>query len=104
VCPDGWHLPSKSEFETLLNKYGGKGKQAYTALKSGGSSNFLALFGGHRGSGGTFYSLGEGASFWSSSEGNSGNAWSLGVRSYYRKATMHSYFKIVGRSVRCVED
>ncbi len=45
VCPAGWHLPSKSEFETLLSNVGGSGSNAYYALKDCGSSGFNALFG-----------------------------------------------------------
>ena len=45
VCPAGWHLPSKAEFETLLSNVGGSGSNAYYALKDCGSSGFNALFG-----------------------------------------------------------
>jgi uncharacterized protein (TIGR02145 family) len=38
VCPDGWHLPSKSEMETLFNYFGGDKYLAYTGLIDGGSS------------------------------------------------------------------
>jgi hypothetical protein len=48
ACPAGWHLPSKSEFETLLNNVGGAGSAAYNSLKQGGNSGFSAPFGGWR--------------------------------------------------------
>ena len=31
-APKGWHLPSKEEFETLLNSLGGSGSAAYTNI------------------------------------------------------------------------
>ncbi|MGC9331665.1 MAG: FISUMP domain-containing protein [Bacteroidales bacterium] len=58
VCPDGWHLPSKSEFETLLDNFEGK-KDAYNALIPSGSSGFYALFGGWRNYDGYFDYVGE---------------------------------------------
>jgi len=104
VCPDGWHLPSKSEFETLLNRYGGEGEQAYTALIRGGSSGFSALFGGSRSSDGTFSYLGNYGYFWSSSENNSRSAWTLGVSSYGKRAYVSYGYKSWGFSVRCLQD
>ena len=104
VCPDGWHLPSKSEFETLLNRYGGEGEQAYTALIRGGSSGFSALFGGGRYYGGRFSYLGYHGYFWSSSEGNSRNAWRLRVSSYLKEARMYYGSKSWGFYVRCLQD
>ncbi len=46
ICPTGWHLPDKEEFETLLQNIGGNSKNAYNALLPGGNSGFSALFGG----------------------------------------------------------
>ncbi len=104
VCPDGWHLPSKSEFETLLDRYGGKGEQAYNALKRGGSSGISVLLGGSRGSNGRFYYLGARGSFWSSSGYTSKCAWYLRIRSSSKVATMYYRDESAGRSVRCLQD
>jgi uncharacterized protein (TIGR02145 family) len=104
ACPDGWHLPSKSEFETLLSRYGGEGEQAYTALISGGSSGFSALLGGFRYGIGKFSSLGRFGIFWSSSEGFSVRAWRLSMRSFSKSASVGRYDKSWGFSVRCLQD
>jgi len=40
VCPNGWHLPSKEEFEKLLNAFEGKSRSTYKSLVNG---NFDAL-------------------------------------------------------------
>ncbi len=60
VCPAGWKLPSKSDFETLLLNASGrrKGTKAYNALKDSGNSGFNALFGGWRSSDGDFSYIG----------------------------------------------
>lgn len=59
ICPEGWHLPTDAEFETLISAVGGNetviptgGTSAYKALRStrrGGtnSSGFNALGGGY---------------------------------------------------------
>ncbi|MDQ3348562.1 MAG: hypothetical protein M3545_11400, partial [Acidobacteriota bacterium] len=50
---DGWRLPTDDEWRQLAKHYGGvgndspdKGKAAYTALLSGGTSGFNAVLGG----------------------------------------------------------
>jgi uncharacterized protein (TIGR02145 family) len=54
VCPIGWRLPSKSDFETLLANVGDSANNAFYSLKDGGSSNFSALPGGYRYKSGRF--------------------------------------------------
>lgn len=46
VCPEGWHLPSKSDFDKLLSNVGDNESSRIKRLKKGGSSGFNALFGG----------------------------------------------------------
>jgi uncharacterized protein (TIGR02145 family) len=107
VCPSGWHLPSKSEFETLLNNYGGsKGyNENYRALKQGGSSGFSASFGGWRGYNGNYNLIGEYGDFWSSSARGDAHAWLLGINSEFKKAYIgYSYNLSWGLSVRCLQD
>jgi len=84
VCPTGWHLPNKEEFETLLNNCGGSGKEAYKALFPGGSSGFSARFGGYGTYYSGFYEIGERADFWSSS--------SEEARSYEEEETGELYY------------
>jgi len=47
VCPNGWHLPTNNEFDTLISHVGNYGAKGYNALKDGGSSGFAALLGGY---------------------------------------------------------
>jgi uncharacterized protein (TIGR02145 family) len=104
VCPSGWRLPSKSDFETLLNNVGGSGGSAYQALIPSGSSGFSAPFGGSRGSNGSFDTIGKYAFFWSSSPINDEFAWHLFIISFNSKANVSYYSKSFGFSVRCLQD
>jgi uncharacterized protein (TIGR02145 family) len=61
VCPTGWHLPSKSEFDQLINYLGGM-TIAYTKLLQGGTSGFNAVSGGMHDYDGNFAV--NGAFFW----------------------------------------
>jgi uncharacterized protein (TIGR02145 family) len=64
ACPVGWHLPSKTEFDTLLQKVGnGDREKAYYALIPGGNSGFNALFYSIR-----YGDKSESGFFWSSTE------------------------------------
>jgi len=104
VAPYGWHLPSKSEWESLLRNCGGEGANAYNQMIPGGSSGFTALFGGYRFDNGNFSLIGNYAGFWSSSEDSKGNAWECSVDSGYKKAGLDGSNEGSGYSVRCVKD
>jgi uncharacterized protein (TIGR02145 family) len=113
VCPDGWHLPSKTEFETLLGQVGEK-KLAFKELATGGKTGFDALLGGYY-----FYStptilhttgyrnIDGVASFWSSTETNKGSEKTtadiliFGVK---KTVFINVFYKKCAMSVRCVKD
>jgi len=104
TCPSGWHLPSESEFETLLSKVGGNGSTAYNALNDGGSSGFSALFAGWRDIDGSFGNVGGYGVWWSSSEDEDYSAWYLYMSSGNRDASLSGDNKAFGFSVRCLQD
>jgi uncharacterized protein (TIGR02145 family) len=108
VCPTGWHLPSKAEFEILLQNYGGAGNSAYIALKEGGNSGFDAPLGGWLDSiDRKFSSQGDFATFWSSSPASSNKnkvAWRLDLDGDHEKAYVFYYGSSAGMSVRCLQD
>lgn len=108
VCPSGWHLPSKQEYETMLDNFGGSedlNNENYTALIPGGTSSFSALFGGWRNHGnGNFSLIGDYGFFFSSSQYDPNYAWALVIYRGNEEARIGGFYKRLGCSVRCVQD
>ena len=133
VCPEGWHLPSKAEFKTLIAAVGGKDVAGIVLKsKSGWKSDgigtdaygFSALPAGYRGyyypTGGPryvgdhnypevgyFYNAGVGAYFWSATERHSFDAFGMRLYYDYHYAILENDYynsKDYGRSVRCLRD
>ncbi|OQY05762.1 MAG: hypothetical protein B6I20_00605 [Bacteroidetes bacterium 4572_117] len=103
VCPNGWRLPTKKDFETLLNNYGGKGNASYVKLMSGECSAFLNVFGGFRYIlNGDFDGITSKSCFWTSSENNY-FAWNLDVSRSGESVGIYSNAKSLGFSVRCIK-
>jgi len=105
VCPVGWHLPSKEEFENLLQNVGGiETNKAYNELIPSGGSGYSIVFAGlHLGI--DYTPNGLGACFWSSSDDSKRIAWSLGVGSNNQTAGVRATFsKKSGLSIRCIQD
>jgi len=110
ICPSGWHLPTKAEFEALFTNVGGE-STAGKMLKStsGWSSNgngedsfgFSALPASGYYGGGFDDGL---AYFWSSTEYGSGYAYVVFLGSNLGTAYLEKYNKYCGFSVRCVKD
>ena len=113
ICPEGWHLPSKTEFETLFTAVGGQ-DSAGTALKSTGgwfndgngtdAFGFSALPAGDRGSNGGCYYEGLNAYFWSSTEYDSNYAYNVLLYVNFDYAYLDYGNKDYGFSVRCLKD
>ena len=113
ICPDGWHLPTETEWESLFKAVGGS-STAGSELKStsgwnGGNGKdafgFSALPTGYRGYYGDYSFEGGGAYFWSSTEIESGNANGISLRYDEGSAGLNSSTnKDLGRSVRCLQD
>jgi len=101
VIPDGWHLPSDAELDTLFTFLGGK--WAGGKLKVGGSSGFNAQFGGWGGKN-NFLHLGLAASFWGSSEIIGGGRTMWGVSDFDNRILWggaQSYWRFY---IRCIKD
>ncbi|WP_300188164.1 fibrobacter succinogenes major paralogous domain-containing protein [Fibrobacter sp.] len=119
VCPKGWHLPSKAEWETLIVAVDGSiteytsSNTASSKLKSvtgwSDSGNgtdtfgFSALPAGYRLSD-EYYYEGILACIWSSTEANSKRAYYMDL--YYANgyAKLYDDYKFIGFSVRCLKD
>jgi len=113
LCPTGWHVPTDTDWTTLVTQLGGQ-TEAGNKMKSSSidspswngtnSSSFSALPGGSRfNNGGNFNSLGLSGYWWSSSPSGT-NAWFRGLNSGSSSVSKSSDSARNGFSVRCVQD
>ena len=113
ICPEGWHLPTQTEWGTLFAAVGGM-STAGKMLKStsGWTSNgngtdgysFAALPADSRTAGGDYRNKGYVTNFWSSSEKDSGTVYTMSLTYYVENADLTYRYKPEGLSVRCVKD
>lgn len=110
----GWRLPAEAEWRELARRYGGvsadsgdgdRGRAAYAAMVSGGSSGFNAVLGGGRDEAGKYARVDAHGFYWTASEAGNGFAWfynfGRGGLALHRQGEGEK-----GRafSVRCVKD
>jgi uncharacterized protein (TIGR02145 family) len=87
LSPDGWIIPSNSDWLKMINYLGGEGIAASKLIfkrslleDSKSESGFDGMLGGHRMAAGHFIGNGEFCSWWSSTEDGSNTALSRGIR------------------------
>ncbi len=128
ICPDGWHIPTDTEWKILEGELGMSTSDADNTEWRGNTqgnmicgngylwndgnmdsntdfakSGFTGLPGGYRNTTGLFYNLTYSAIFWSSSEGGT-NAWSRHLHYSHTEVFRYNDNKAIGFSVRCVRD
>ena len=112
VCPEGWHLPSEAEWDTLFTNVGGK-SSAGTMLKStsdwdSGNGDdtygFAVLPAGYRDYLGFLTKFGYMAFFWSSTADDGYSAYSKYFDYSDPSVLEYSYGKYYAFSVRCLRD
>lgn len=120
LCPVGWHVPSDSEWQLLVDYLGGN-IIAGSKIKEAGTNNwilsnrdannqsgFTALPGGFRGSyDGIFGGQGSIGGWWSTTELNSsplGTAWSRWIHADTTVIARSEIFKKDGFNIRCIKD
>ncbi len=128
ACPNGWHLPSDTEWK-ILEMYlgmsqgevnnlewrgtneGGKIKEAGTlhwnSPNTGANNNseFTALPGGTRNTAGSYWGIGFYGAWWTRTETSSVNAWDRLLDSEHKQIYRIDHNnKSLGFSVRCVRD
>ena len=129
LAPTGWHVPTDSEWSSLINCLdpnadggntlpnvaGGKMKSTGTLQAGTGlwqspntdatnESGFTGLPGGCRCGAGTAAGIGIGGLWWSSSENDASSAWSRDLNNGNGNAFGYYGFKKFGFSVRCLRD
>ncbi|MCF8389796.1 MAG: hypothetical protein K9H12_03825 [Bacteroidales bacterium] len=116
-CPSGWHLPSKDEWELLINYLGGtkvagekmKGSEIGSVRWRKGATNesgFNAKPGGYSYQDGSARVIGWYANFWSSTPASKKEkeAWRCYLDHKKKKAYINEWNKTEGYSVRCIKD
>ena len=111
ICPEGWHLPTKEEFEILISN-GGGASNAGTKLKavSGWNANrngtdafgFTALPAGYCQGYNSCSEVGYKAFFWNASDYDEYKAYHGGM--YSSSASVNKIDKSDGLPIRCVKD
>ena len=111
VCPEGWHLPTLPEFETLMAAVGGKNKaakmlKATTGWDDGCSGvdafGFTALPVGDKY--GKYRYEGDMAFFWSSTGSNEDSAWHMSFMYGDNAPHVSDFVKGHAFSVRCLKN
>ena len=110
ICPTGWHIPTYSEFQTLVTIVSNDGNVLKAVGQGTGSgagtntSGFSVLLAGDRNINGFFYGLGYDAYFWSSTEYDATFAYTMYLNDHNSNISLYYDYKDYGFSVRCLND
>ena len=110
ICPNGWHIPTSAEFETLIacvSNDGNKLKREDQGTGSGAGTNtsgFSALLAGIRRWDGYFDTFSTISFFWSSSICDLGNEYTMYLWSDSSKISLSNWYEAFGFSIRCLKD
>jgi uncharacterized protein (TIGR02145 family) len=116
ICPEGWHVPSATEWRCLIDYLGGievaggKMKENRSGLwkilvtGTTNESGFSAFPAGGRGRFGSASDEGYYATWWSSTSHNSAYAWHWGLHPDKNSIRSNPGHKSSGFSVRCIKD
>ena len=121
VCPEGWHLPSWSEYQTLIRFAGGTTVAARKLKSTSGwdvfidkddneengngtdDYSFTVLPAGSMDKDGWSYGVGKYSFFWTSTEDD--ETWSYALQvDYASQAVLSATNKATAFSVRCIKD
>jgi uncharacterized protein (TIGR02145 family) len=113
ACPNGWHLPTRQEWDELVTVVGGSDVagemlKATNGWRDGGDGTdkygFSALPGGNRYSEGNFSFAGHYGEWWTASDDSRANAYYRSMSYNHNNVSEHYRNKKDGFSVRCVKD
>jgi uncharacterized protein (TIGR02145 family) len=116
LAPAGWHVPSDLEWGTLSDFLGGESIAGGTMKEAGtthwispntgatNSSGFTGLPGGGRDNRGEFGFITNDGYWWSSTESDVTDAWSVYLGFYGGLIGKYASTKLIGYSVRCIRD
>lgn len=116
LCPTGYHIPTETEWNTLISYLGGSsvagGKLKETGTLHWASPNtgatddfdYTALPGGFRDDLGGYYTITTQGYWWSSTSYNTGNSVYSNIGKSFADMFINNYDKNFGLSVRCLKD
>ncbi len=106
ICPEGWHIPSRTDFEILANTVSNNANYLKNVGQGSGTniSGFSGLFAGFRDKGVYYYGLGSDAAFWTSPEYDLYNACNIGLVSSSNTIYYTNNSKDYGMSIRCIKN
>lgn len=115
LAPEGWHVPSRAEWDVLVNYLGGSstagGKMKSTSslwmapnLDATNNSKFTALPSGYKSNSGNYDLEGQSAYWWASSERNTSQGDYLRLANDLAGAASNGATKQFGYAVRCIKD
>lgn len=116
ICPSGWHVPTDTEWSSLISYLGGDSAAVGKLRETGNShwpdpnagatneSGFTALPGGGCDFNGAYYDLGLNGHWWSSTEFVSGGAWSWYIGNDSSGVNHQGRYEQDGFSVRCIKN
>lgn len=103
VVPKGWHLPTKAEFESLLNHYGGG--DPFQALTSDKNGLNIVYSGWYYQESMAFSHGGNEVGYWSSTKDDDKQAWLCILQQEWKHVFIRTrYMEGVGAAVRLVKD
>ncbi|MCU0440426.1 MAG: IPT/TIG domain-containing protein [Raineya sp.] len=102
VCPQGWRLPSETDFKVLITNLGDS-INAKTAMLANGSSGLDVLYTGIRELNGTYSNENTATMFWTVSEVNTSQAKALSITESQSEVTIQAKDKEYGFCVRCIK-
>lgn len=111
ICPVGWHIPTQSDFQTLINYLGATTAGQKMKVTSSDSppwdgtntSGFTALSGGI-GQGTSYLYQGTRDTYWSSTQFSSADAYDYDLSSGSNALTEFTNTKDGGYCIRCIQD
>jgi len=115
ICPDGWHIPSLTEWQELeielgmpvdqaTASSGWQGTDEGSKLKQGGSSGFDAIMTGNRNTSGNFTTFGLSTAFWSATQASSFMGIARTLDESHTQISHTNYDKRYGHAVRCLKN
>jgi uncharacterized protein (TIGR02145 family) len=100
ICPNGWHVPTKEEFDRADAKFNEIYKCGINCWTP--TSQWESVYGGYVSTSGSVSQQGTSAAYWTSTHNNSGSALTFSIKA--NKIGYGQSLKNTGGSVRCIKD